>query len=288
MQRSLLLMLAIAALPATARADDTAGAATSTTTEPEVYTAASWPTEVILRPLTLARGMLELRGATVEANLSADRAFKPVELAPSLFYGITDDMTVGVSHGQGVRGPSGICLTGTSNGCPHVYNNINLEAYHALAKGKLWVASHPSLEFPAFSPELLVGFRIAVTMRYRVGPKLAVLADPGVLIGFNKRGATSGGNATEVLSIPIQLEAQLTPQLEAALTTNLVGSLSDPSFGNDYRIPLGVAVTYAASHVLDLGAQFVFTNVLGHQASGAMAPGRLDERVVVLRVAFRH
>jgi hypothetical protein len=281
------ITIALVAATATARADDAA----------ETYTADNWPTSVILRPLTLAKNMLEIRGATVEAFLGANRAFKPVELSPAVFYGIADGMTIGVTHGNGVGGvygapaTSGICLTGTGNGCPNVYNNINVEAYHRIARGKLWLATHPSLEFPSFSPDFFVAFRVAVTGRYRLGDKLAVLFDPGVLIGFNGRGqrvampSNGKGNATELISVPVQLEIQPTPQLEVALITNLVGSVSDPGFGDSYRIPLGAGATFALNHKLDVGGDFIFTNVLGKQG---MNVGRLDERVAVVRVAFRN
>src|SRR3954463_14923560 len=81
---------------------------------------------------TLPKGKLAL-DAFVEMNLSSDQAFKPVSLSPDLWYGLTDDITLGLVHsfvGQtGFLGKSGdsLCLTGSDNGCAHVYNNVGID-----------------------------------------------------------------------------------------------------------------------------------------------------------------
>ncbi len=142
-------------------------------------------------------------------------------------------------------------------------------------RGAVDVATHPTLAFVALSPDVLVALRIAATVRYRAG-SFAVVVDPGVLIGFNHRDT---GNATEYASLPIGLELQATAQLEAHVTTGIAGSLSD--FGNTYAIPAGVGVTFAVSRALDVGADAILPNALGHG-------GTADARVAIVRVAFRH
>jgi hypothetical protein len=239
---------------------------------------ATWPTAVIERPLVLDPGMVEIRGDTVDVDLSAGSASPTVSLAPSVFYGVAAVMTVGITH-DSIVGPPGLCLTGASHGCPAVYNNVNLEGFHSIARGgALEVATHPQLAFVEFTPDVLVGLRVAVTLRYRVG-NLAVLADPGVLFGFNDRG--DGKNATELVSVPLALEAQATDALEIHLTSGLTGSLSSPSFGNSFAIPVGAGATYALGHALDVGADVELANALGHL-------GTLDRHAAIARIAWRH
>lgn len=119
----------------------------------DAYPVDTWPTEVILRPLTLAEGMFELRGTTAFVNLSNAKAFQPIDLEPALFYGLTDKLTIGISHGRELLGPAaGLCVSGTDNGCARRYNNLNLVGYYSLEQGQLAIAAHPSLEVLEFSP----------------------------------------------------------------------------------------------------------------------------------------
>lgn len=124
-------------------------------------------------------------------------------------------------------------------------------------------------------------------LRYRFSPRVALSADPGVLIGLNRRGELVNnvqGNATELITIPVKLQLQASPQLELDLTTGLDGSVSNPSFGDSYRIPVGIGFTFAFNHRVDAGADFTFGNPLGNQAPNT---ARTDLRYLGLRLAIR-
>jgi hypothetical protein len=47
--------------------------------------------------LTMPKGKL-LVDAFVELNLSKDNAFKPVSISPDVWYGVTNDLTLGLVH----------------------------------------------------------------------------------------------------------------------------------------------------------------------------------------------
>src|SRR5215213_5512264 len=81
--------------------------------EEEEYTKHDWPLEVTKRPIVLARSMFEARGDTMFINLSDGAAGEPVSLAPDLYYGVTNHLTVGINHERG------FCLT--SDGCASKY-----------------------------------------------------------------------------------------------------------------------------------------------------------------------
>ena len=77
-----------------------------------------------------------------EINLSADAALKPLSIAPDLWYGVNDELTVGLVHSaRGATGlfgatGNGLCLTGEDNGCAKIYNNLGIDArYHFYRSG---------------------------------------------------------------------------------------------------------------------------------------------------------
>src|SRR4051812_45713682 len=71
--------------------------------------------------LTLPKGRL-LLDAYIAASLSTDAVFKPFSISPDIWYGATDDVTVGLVHsGLGTTGFIGLagqslCLSGTGGG----------------------------------------------------------------------------------------------------------------------------------------------------------------------------
>src|SRR3954470_25033757 len=115
---STILCVVIGALSSTARAEPDE-------TEPRAAAATADGAD----QLTLPKGRV-LLDAFVEINLSTDQAFKPVSLSPDIWYGATDDVTVGLVHsGVGRSGFIGgiadsLCLTGSDNGCSDVYNEV--------------------------------------------------------------------------------------------------------------------------------------------------------------------
>src|SRR5689334_16309273 len=52
-------------------------------------------------PLVLGKGKIAIAGSTVNINLSADAVGKPFSLAPSVFYGVNEKLTVGLVHDGG-------------------------------------------------------------------------------------------------------------------------------------------------------------------------------------------
>jgi hypothetical protein len=238
-----------------------------------------WPSEITRRPLTLARDMLELN-VPLDVTLSAGRVGQPTFFAPSLYYGVTDALTVGVRHFLG------LCLSGSAHGCPKTYNDLGLdalwrlrhEAGSDLAVGASLDASPISDPFTLSGEVRLVG---------RIGSPIALAVAPTLNFGLNERSAQlvkatamafplatypfgwvelSAGNR-EFLSFPVALTLQLTPVLAVSLAGALDGPLDPPTgdFGDFYRIPIGAAVVVSPTNLCDLGASFTFLNLLGKQ-----------------------
>ena len=47
----------------------------------------------------------------IDVNMSADAVGKPFSIAPDIYYGVSDKLSVGLTH------DTGLCLAGEENGC---------------------------------------------------------------------------------------------------------------------------------------------------------------------------
>lgn len=257
-----------------------------------------WPTEITHRPLTLARGMLEVM-VPLDVTLSARRAGEPVFLAPSLYYGVTDALTLGLRHF------AGLCVSGSAHGCRKTYQDLGLDA--------LWRLRHEigsdlavgaSLNASPLSDPFALSGEVRLVARF--GTPIALAFAPALSFGLNERDApivkqtalafplatypfgwleASAGNR-EFLSLPAAVILQLTPAVAFSVAGALDGPLDPPtgSFGDFYRIPVGVAIVASPSNRFDAGASFTLLNLLGKQAPGGEP---VDQRGLQIFAALR-
>jgi hypothetical protein len=257
-----------------------------------------WPTEITRRPLTLARDMLEVM-VPLDVTLSLRRAGEPVFLAPSVYYGVTDALTLGIRHFLG------LCLSGSDHGCPKTYNDVSLDA--------IWRVRHESGSDLAMAASLNASpisdpFTLSGEVRLigRFGGPIALALAPAINFGLNERDTPlvkatamafplatfpfgwvefSAGNR-EFLSVPAVITFQLTPALAVSVAGALDGPLNPPAgdFGDFYRIPIGLAVIASPTNMIDAGASFTFLNLFGKQPLGAEA---VDQRGLQVFAALR-
>ena len=229
----------------------------------EEFDSATWPLRYTRRPLVLAKGMAEIKAA-LGVDLSADVAFDTVFLAPSLMYGVSRQLTVGVDHERGV------CFT---SACGKTYNDIGLVAlYSLMGKGSLQVAAQGGLRIPAFDP-FAIGVEAGIDLRLTAG-NLAIRTEPLFYFGVTKRDEVR----KDVVSVPVWIELQVNEQTAAFLQSGISGPLS--GFSDGYAVPVGIGAVFAVSNRIDVGGEVTFTNVGG-------ANGGADGRVLLARAAFR-
>lgn len=223
------------------------------------FSKADWPLAVVERPLTLASGMIELRGDTFIADMSDGNVFGRLSLAPDLYYGVTPMLSVGVDH------TIGICL----DGCASTYNDVALDARFAFMRGgSFQVALHGGLVMPSLDP-FDIGARAGVQARIR-GGKLAFVVDPTVAFIVSDRD-----RQPDWLDLPAQLQVQVAPQTMVALVSGVRGPLD--GFGDAMMIPAGVDAVMAANNRLDFGLGFRFIDV----------GDTFDARELIARLALR-
>jgi opacity protein-like surface antigen len=229
--------------------------------------------------LTLPGGKVFL-DAFLEVDLSKGHAFKPVSIAPDIWYGVSDDLSLGLVHsGHGATGlfgsgGDGLCLTGKSNGCPRVYDNIGLDArYHLVRQGIFTLAADGGLYARSFDPfELAV--KLGAIARLQSGA-FSFEIGPNIFIGLTERSA---GNK-EVLAIPATFMYAVMPKLGIAAQFGLLVPFAKTSrtmFGGS------LGVQYFATDQLILDAVFSLPALAG---GSAVADG-VDMRTFTLGVGY--
>jgi hypothetical protein len=242
----------------------------------------------------------------LEANLSRGAAWSPVSLAPDLWFGATSDLTLGVVHS--VAGETGfidgygsaVCLTGSSNGCPGVYNNVGLDVRYRLSGGAFTWALDSGLFFNSFSPFRLA-LKIGALGRWHTG-RFALELQPAVFLGFTNRTTTVTmmGVTTTVtangddLSLPITGLVWLATRVALGMQVGVRIPFEDTSSTYDVSLSLGAHVV--ATDKLALTAAFSLTRVLGGANADAFSSravvigggnaGALDGRALVVGGAY--
>ena len=86
-------------------------------------------------------------------GMSKDFGGKPISLPVDVYYGLNEQLTLGLTHSYGVVQPIlpyrpglGICLSSEDDGCPKVYNNIGFDAIFQFMPGVIQLAAHGGLD----------------------------------------------------------------------------------------------------------------------------------------------
>jgi hypothetical protein len=214
-------------------------------------------------------------------DASKDKFGKPISLAPDLFYSASDTVQIGLLHtgpmGWQSRPGSGLCLTGTSDGCPKVYNNVGFDFMYGLLFGDFHLSLHSSL-FLLFVPEPTgVMWTIGLTGKFHFTNAVALFFDPQVGVMLSHRDRYK-----EQLFIPIELQFQVGAAASLKVLSGVSGQLSE--LGDTYQIPLGLGLVGNVTSHLDLGMRFSFDNLLGNAFPGI---SRADVRSIGLLLTFR-
>jgi hypothetical protein len=214
-------------------------------------------------------------------NASKDNFGKPTSFAPDLFYSLSDTVQIGLLHtgpmGWQTLPGAGLCLTGTSAGCPHVYDNVGFDLMYGLLFGDFHLSLHSSLYVPRIADPLWAMWTIGFIGKFHFTDSLALLFDPQVGITLSHRDSYH-----DQLFIPLELQIQVTPALAFKILSGVSGQIS--SLGDTYRSPLGVGIVGNLTPNLDLGLRFSFDNLLGHEFPGV---SRTDQRSIGILASIR-
>ena len=251
------------------------------TPEPEPVVVSMYPS------VTIGKGRLVIAGSTVNVNMSAGAVGKPISIAPSVWYGISDKLSVGLTHDGGTTGLSprpgvrvttvdilgtietevagaGICVTGKDGNCSKPYDNVGADVLIGIASGKLGAAAHVGVDILSID-EMTIAARLGLLGRVALAGKIALVFDPRVQIAVTDRDFT-GDN----VDVPLWVWFDPSPTLGLYLHTGIAGPFD--GFGDSFNVPIGVGASIRAGAKLTLGADFHFANLLG---KGSSADGRV-------------
>jgi len=226
--------------------------------------------------------------ADVAISLTKELAGKPFSIVPNVYYGVNDQLTVGLASNPGsevfqsTAAGNGLCLAGTSGNCPKIYSNISLDALFSFMRSSTMdLGAHAGLD-TSFGDSTLLGVRVGVKSRMLAGPAILTI-DPALLIGVNHR--SDFGNK-EALIVPVRVGFMATPQLNVGLSVALIGLLDPPvgGFGDSYQVPVGIGGTFAINNNISARAQFTLDNLGGKVPDGA---GRADARSLSFGAVYR-
>jgi len=224
--------------------------------------------------LVMPKGSLLLDGF-VEMDLSKGEAFHAVSISPDLWYGVTDDLTLGLVHSTtGATGFIGgiedsICI---GQACEHVYPDVGLDARYRLARPLALDVGLYALDTNPFQ----LAVKLGIAGRWAWG-KLSLESQLSLFIGLTNREpapempppTVPPGVNTEELLLPITVAYLVVPRVDIALQPGLV--LPFTQTGSTWAIPLSLAVRFAATPRFGIGLAFSFLDLIGGGNSGADA-----------------
>ena len=145
----------------------------------------------------------------------------------------------------------GLCLTGTNNGCPKVYNNVGFDFMYGLLYGDFHLSLHSSLFVLPISNPTGVMWTIGMTGKFHFTDAVALYFDPQVGVILSHRDVYE-----DQLFIPLELQFQAGAAVSFKVLSGVSGQLSE--LGDTYQIPLGLGLVGNVSSHVDLGARFSF------------------------------
>jgi len=240
-----------------------------------VYSKDKYPEELAKRPLTLPAGMIEVY-APVNINLSTDLVAKPVRVNPSIYFGVTNNISVGLYTEVEPVTPmfAGLCFGGEDRGCYPVVgkggflapllNTIAGEAVVSLIrKDDYQLAAFAGVEFLTISNPTLARARIGLSDKWAMG-NFALPLKVGMHFGLTNRDLAPSLTKESVF-VDVEPTYNVTQQL--AVFGRVAFGSDFTNFSDDIVIPVGFGLEYAVNHSFDVGAKFEFGNLLGKNST---------------------
>ncbi len=225
--------------------------------------------------ITLGKGRLSI-GVAVEASLNENAVFDPLTIAPDIYYGVTDELQIGLVHSSWAR--NGFVQPGNSlcigDACGDAYNGLALDVvYGFLNNGDMELGAHLQIGFGPLDP-LFLDVRAGVKGHWTSG-KIGVMFDPYVTFGITETDASNRAG----LGIPVGVGYMASEQLMPFLYTGFYGAFEE--FGDSWIIPLGIGAMYHVNANLGLGGGFQFVPLTAADGDGAF-----DNRSLSLWVKY--
>ena len=211
-----------------------------------------------------------------EANMAKSLVGKPTGIAPDLWIGLADKLTIGAYHSQRAATGfltgfgSGICVNGKTgmgtgmgggmgdvcaSGLGKIYTFAGAEARIGLLEGGLAVAFVLGGQARTFKPDKLFAGKAGLLARIH-GKRLAIEISPSATVGLNKRkvGGMDYNAAFDGMAIPVTIYLRFAPRVSLALQSGATFLFKKP--GDTYRIPAAAGLSFWITPHLSFDAAF--------------------------------
>jgi hypothetical protein len=226
--------------------------------------------------MTLPGGKI-MFNVVAEANMAKSLVAKPIGIAPDLWLGLHDKLTLGAYHsGRAATGfltgfGSGICLRGKSGmgngmgggmpqdacatGLGKVYTFAGAEARIGLLEGGLAVAFVLGAQARTFKPDKLFAGKAGLLARIN-SKRLAIEISPSATVGLNKRklAGMDYNAAFDGMAIPVTIYLRFAPRFSLAVQSGATFLFKKP--GDTYKIPAAAGLSFWASPHFSIDAAF--------------------------------
>jgi hypothetical protein len=215
--------------------------------------AEEWTRKSFLMP----DGSFELTGdparpAMLEVNASRNSFGRPVKLAPHFYWAVSDDLSIGISHRDG------LCM----NECDKPYNDAGFDLlYYLTGSNKFELDLHAGVPVRSFDPFML-GVQAGVLGRVNLGSVTALVFDPSFYIGFTNRRL---GNRQD-LNLPFWFYFQATDVVVPFVGSGAEGPFDD--FFHNFAAPLEGGILFDVAQNVDVGFSMRFHHLLGPDGTG--------------------
>jgi hypothetical protein len=234
-------------------------------------------TDIVDREVVLPRH--HIRGAlTLGYSLVARSEGTPLSIAPDLWAGVTEDLTVGVIHSapsvDRIDARASICLRESALGCDRAYQGSGLDVRYRLgpSQSRISVAARTRFlirDVDPWKPAVTIG----AVARWSRG-RFSIATDPFLRFGLAN---TDKGNRT-AFALPLWLGVQPTCRWLLQIHSGADGDLAVIRDG--WHIPFSLVVTARATSKLDVILEAGFSQLYGPQTD-------IRQRSVLLTVAWQ-
>jgi len=229
-----------------------------------------YPDEYALRPLQLPTEMVQLKVPLI-INLSKDNVGNPIAIPFDIRFGLTDDLELDLFH-QYPYG--GLCISGQSKGCGHVYNDIDVGLLYSLMRERdVDLSFFGAFEVAQFSSPSFLRLDAGMAFKF-VQPQWSIFAKPYIGIGVNHRDQNG-----DAFKMPIEFAFQLSRPTALFIETGFYGDLHN--LGDTWFSPVGVGINFLLQHGIDMGAEFKLDDLIGNGST-------TDSRSFIFYFAFRN
>jgi hypothetical protein len=230
------------------------------------------PTDLVTRSLVLERNQIEA-ALTVEVALTERSMGTPIAIAPDVWFGATNEITVGVIHSSPsvdrIDARSTLCLRQSDATCDGTYQGSGVDVRYRASDRVVPRMRFLLRDTDPWKPATTVG---ALT-RWSRG-RFSITADPYFRFGLAN---TEKGNRA-AFSLPVWLGVQPTCRWLVELHTGAEGDFAVIRDG--WHMPFALKVTARATAQLDIVVEGGFSQLYGPQID-------IRQRTLMITVAWR-